>query len=76
MNYPSIPGEVLQLDKYRVANALTAATLATDMSTFGWTWTTAHVADLIAGRRKSTGDERVFIRKFLLQRFYDYNLSV
>lgn len=75
MNYPTIPGEVEQLERYRDANGFTAAVLATDMIAFGWSWTTAHVADLLAGRRKSTANERVFIRKFLLQRYYEVNAA-
>lgn len=75
MNYPTIPGEMEQLERYRDANGFTPAVLATDMSTFGWTWSTAHVADLIAGRIKSTSNERVFIRKFLLQRYYEVNAA-
>ena len=75
MNYPTIPGEMEQLERYRDANGFTAAVLATDLSTFGWTWNTAHVADLMAGRVKTTSNERVFIRKFLLQRYYDVNAA-
>lgn len=75
MNYPTIPIESEQLEKYRYKNGYTAAVLATDLSDFGRTWSTTHVAALLAGRKKPTADERVFIRKFLLQRFYDYNIS-
>jgi hypothetical protein len=75
MNYPSIPGEMEQLERYRDANGLTAAVLATAMSAFGWTWNTDHVADLMAGRVKTTSNERVFIRKFLLKEYYDVNAT-
>lgn len=73
MNYPTIPGEMEQLERFRDASGYTAATLATNMSIFGWTWSTAHVADLMAGRVKTTSNERVFIRKYLLMRFYQAN---
>ena len=75
MNYPTIAGEAEMLNKYAYKNGYTSAVLATDLSTFGGTWWEDHVDDLRKGKVKPTSHEKIFIRLFLLNEFYDYNCS-
>lgn len=75
MNYPSILDETQQLRQYKAKNSYTNAQVATALTALGWTWGENHVASLMSGTAKATESERVYIRIFLLDKFYDYNCS-
>lgn len=72
-NFPNIPETIDMLKRHRDKHGYTNAQLASNMTTFGWTWNETRVADLISGRSKLTADDEAFIKLYLLQEFYDYN---
>ncbi len=77
-NMPAVPELIDQLKQYKVKAGLTNATTATAMATFGWGtshWSTAHVAALMNGQAQPTEVEVEFIKLFLQNRFYAYNIS-
>lgn len=76
MNYPSVgASEIQQLRQYQAKNSYTDAQVAELMTVFGWTWSETHVADLLNGRLKPTETEQEFIKRFMLNKFFDYNIS-
>ena len=73
MGYPSIPGEVEMLSKYKHKNGLTSAQTAVLMAAFGGKWLEDYVNDLLKGKVKPTSYDKIFIRLFLLDRYYNFN---
>ncbi len=78
MNYPTVPEIIDQLRMYQRKAALSTANVAVAMVAFGWdstVWSTVHVTALLAGTVQPTEAEREFIKLFMLNRFYTYNIS-
>ena len=72
-NLPSIPSIVLQLRHHKVKSGYNTAQLVVMLNAFGSNWNATHVDDLLAGRVKPTEFEDRFLKRYLLDRFYDYN---
>lgn len=78
MNYPTVPEIIDQLRLYQKKAALSTANVAVAMVAFGWdatVWSTLHVGDLLSGQVQPTEAEREFIKLFMLNRFYAYNIT-
>lgn len=71
MNQPSILDEIELLRRCKTQATITNATLATSMTAFGWTWTEEFLTDLFEGRAKPDEEQREYIRRYLLTRYYD-----
>jgi len=74
MNYPEIMNALYLLRIYKTQKSYSNATLATDMSGFGWTWTEAHIASLFAGKSKLDKSKSEFIKLYLLDRYSNETL--
>lgn len=73
--YPSIVGIVEQLRRHKVKETYNTAQLVVQLNAFGSNWNATHVDDLLDGRVKPTSDEVIFLQRYLLNKFYDYNNS-
>lgn len=74
-NFPTIPGTIEMVRRYRDKGGYTNAQLATLLTSFGWNWNETRVADLMTGRSKPTADEDAFFKLFLLDRYHEYNCT-
>jgi len=70
MNQPEIKYAVELLRRYKTQKSWTDTQLATSMTAFGWTWTETHVATLFRGTMKANEEEREYIKRYLLSRYY------
>lgn len=70
MNQPSLLDEVLLLRKYQEQKSWTNAQLATSMTTYGWTWLEALIAEYFLGTQKPDEEHRTYIRRYLLNRYF------
>ena len=68
MNYPEIMSTLYLLRLYKDKKSYSNATLATDLTAFGWTWTEAHLASLFTGKSKLDENKIEFIKLYLLDR--------
>jgi len=75
MNQPEIKDAVELLRRYKTQKSWTDAQLATSMTAFGWTWTETHVATLFRGTMKPSEEEREYIKRYLLSRYYVETLA-
>ena len=75
MNVPEILHAVELLRRYKAQKGYTSAQLATNMTSWGWTWTETFVDDLLEGRAKPSEEQREFIRRYLLTRYYSETLA-
>jgi len=75
MNQPEIKDAVELLRRYKTQKSWTDAQLATSMTAFGWTWTETHVAALFRGTMKPSEEEREYIKRYLLSRYYVETLA-
>ena len=75
MNYPSIMDTTYLLRTYKTQKSYSDATLATDLSTFGWTWTESYLTSLFAGRVKLDESKENFIKLYLLDRYSNETLA-
>lgn len=75
MNQPEIKDAVELLRRYKTQKSWTDAQLATSMTAFGWTWTEMHIVGLFRGTMKPSEEEREYIKRYLLSRYYVENLS-
>lgn len=69
MNYPEIMDVLNLLLMYKTQKSYSNATLATDLSAFGWTWTESYLTSLFAGRMKLDESKENFIKLYLLDRY-------
>lgn len=69
MKIPEILDAVELLRHYQIKKAYTAAVLATDLEDFGGRWSEDEVGALLAGRKKLSGEKKIFIHKYLLDRY-------
>jgi len=69
MNYPEIMSRFYLLRLYKTKKSYSNATLATDMSSFGWDWTEAFLAALFSGKAKLNESKKHFIELYLLDRY-------
>lgn len=74
-NFPTIVDTVEQLRGYKIYNSYTNAQVTELLQVFGWTWNEGHVELLLAGKKKPTADEVIFIQKFLLSKYYEINIG-
>ena len=72
-NFPAIVGIVEQLRRHKVKATYNTAQLVVQLNAFGGNWNATHVDDLFAGRVKPTSNEVIFLQRYLLNKFYDYN---
>lgn len=72
-NFPAIVNTIEQLRRHKRKAAYNTAQLVVQLNAFGGNWNTGHVDDLFAGRVKPTGDEVIFLQRYLLNKFYVYN---
>jgi len=72
-NYPAIVNTVEQLRRHKVKETYNTAQLVVQLNAFGSNWNATHVDSLLAGRVKPTSDEVIFLQRYLLNKFYDYN---
>jgi len=72
-NLPVIVNIVEQLRRHRRKEDYNTAQLVVQLNAFGSNWNATHVDDLFAGRVKPTGNEVLFLQRYLLNKFYDYN---
>lgn len=72
-NFPSLPNIVEQLRAHMLKSGYSTAQLVVMLNLFGSNWNATHVDDLLAGRVKPTGTETIFLQRYLLDRFWDYN---
>jgi len=70
MNQPEIKDTVELLRRYKTQKSWSNATLATSITAFGWTWTATFVATLFRGTMKPSEEEREYIKRYLLSRYY------
>jgi len=75
MNFPSIGSEIDMLRMYKAKNAYTNAVLATELTTFGWTWHEDQLDSLFKGKMHMTSEQKAYVRSFLLDKFHAYNSS-
>jgi len=69
MNYPKIMDTLYLLRTYKTQKSYSDATLATDLTAFGWTWTESYLASLFAGRQKLDENKTEYIKLYLLDRY-------
>jgi len=69
MEYPEIMNALYLLRMYKTKKSYSNATLATDLTAFGWTWTEAHIASLFAGHMKLDKNKSEYIKLYLLDRY-------
>ena len=75
-NIPAMPFNLVEiLREYKAQSGLTDAQIATALSGFGWAWNETHIADLLAGRVKPTGDEAIFFTRYFIGRYHVYLIS-
>ena len=74
-NLPTIPDTMEQLRRHQLKEGYSVAQLTAALNAFGSRWNAAHVGDLLAGRVKPTIDESMFLKRYLLSKFYNYNIS-
>ena len=72
-NYPAIVSTVEQVRRHRRKEGYNTAQLVVQLNAFGGNWNATHVDDLFAGRVKPTSDEVIFLQRYLLNKFYNYN---
>lgn len=70
MNQPEIKDAVELLRRYKTQKSWTNAQLATSMTTLGWTWSEVLIATLFRGTMKPSEEEREYIKRYLLSRYY------
>ena len=75
MNQPEIINEVELLRRYQAQKTWTDAQLATSMTAAGWTWGEVQIAGLFAGTLKPSEEQREYIKRYLLNRYYVETLS-
>ncbi len=75
MGQPTIPYIIDQLRRHQLKETYSDAQLVVQLNAFGSRWNATHVGDLLAGRVKPTTTESMFLKRYLLQKFYDYNIS-
>ncbi len=75
MSLPKIPYIIDQLRKHQLKEAWSINQVTIQLNAFGSNWNETHVADLLAGRVKPTTNESMFLKRYLLQKFYNYNIS-
>lgn len=75
MNQPEIINEIELLRRYKAQKAWTNAQLATSMTALGWTWAEAFVAALLMGTLKPSEEQREYIKRYLLSRYYVETLA-
>ena len=69
MNYPEIANTLYLLQMYKTQKTYSDATLATDLSAFGWDWNESYITSLFAGRVKMDESKENFIKLYLLDRY-------
>ena len=75
-NLPAMPFNLMEiLREYKIKSGLSNAQIATALSDFGWTWNETHIADLLAGKVKPTGDEVIFFTRYFIGRYHVYCIS-
>ena len=74
MNYPEIMNALYLLRIYKTKKSYSNATLATDLTAFGWNWNEALLASLFAGRVKLDKSKSEFIKLYLLDRYSNETL--
>ncbi len=75
MNYPEIKDTLSLLRTYKNQKSYSNATLATDLTAFGWTWTESYLALLFTGRMKLDENKIEYIKLYLLDRYSKETLS-
>lgn len=75
MNQPSIKDEVYLLRRYKTQKSWTNAQLATNMTTHGWTISETQVANFFLGTVKPNEEQREYIKRYLLNRYYNETLA-
>lgn len=71
--YPALPNIILQLRHHMTKSGYNTAQVVVMLNAFGSNWNATRVDDLLAGRAKPTNFEIAFLKRYLLDRFYDYN---
>lgn len=71
MNMPTLLDEVQLLRMWMGQRGWIVATLAVDMTSFGWTWSEDLLNDILEGRKKPNAEQREFIRIYLLMSYKD-----
>lgn len=75
-NLPAMPYHIVEILRlYKIKSGLTNAQIATALTAFGWTWNETHVADLLAGKVKLTGEEEIFLTRYFIGRYRAYCIS-
>ncbi|MCW4050769.1 MAG: hypothetical protein NWE89_13645 [Candidatus Bathyarchaeota archaeon] len=72
---PTIVAINEQLRRHQLKEGYSVAQLVVQLNAFGSNWNATHVGDLLAGRVKPTTTESMFLKRYLLNKFYDYNNS-
>lgn len=75
MALPTIVAINEQLRRHQLKEGYSIAQLVVQLNAFGSNWNATHVGDLLAGRVKPTTDEQMFLKRYLLNKFYVYNNS-
>jgi len=71
--YPTLPNIIEMLRVHMEKETYSIADLVVMLNAFGSNWNATHVGDLLAGRVKPTSFETAFLKRYLLDRFWDYN---
>ena len=71
--YPAIQNIIEMLRMHMVKSSYNTAQVVVMLNAFGSNWNATHVDDLLAGRVKPTNFETAFLKRYLLDRFWDYN---
>ena len=74
-NYPQILDTLERLRLYKSQKVYSNTQLAADMTDFGWTWSESYVASLMAGRKKLDEHKKLFVNKYLLDRYSQETLT-
>ena len=71
MNQPEIKDALELLRRYKTQKSWSNATLATSMTTLGWTWSEVFIAALFRGTMKPSEEQCEYIKRYILSGYYD-----
>jgi len=72
-NIPAFPLDVVEvLRLYKAKEGYSDATIADALTIFGWNWNATHVGNLLAGRKRPTAEEVVFLTRFFIGEYVAY----
>lgn len=75
MNQPEILNTIELLRIYKSKKAWSNSELTDSLTLAGWTWQESFVTDLLAGRKKPTEEQNMYIRKYLLSAYHGESLA-